>query len=109
MMDKIPGEILHQIIYYGFKNSPEERLLLLVNTEWFEYGISHVWSRAKSSNLLKVPDHRRQLYASLISKLEVDAHEDKINRQLVNLEFPQSLTYSSIARSRSHTEDALAL
>ncbi|KAH8434866.1 uncharacterized protein LDX57_012497 [Aspergillus melleus] len=62
-MMHLPSEIVLEILKYAGRDIAP---FLRINTQWFRCGISLVWSRVLSPAILRVPKHRRQIYASEI-------------------------------------------
>ncbi|CAH0027023.1 unnamed protein product [Clonostachys rhizophaga] len=58
-----------------------------VNRAWFDCATSFLWRKVYSRVLYRVPEHRRQIYASKIEKIEFDGEEGDIHEAFKGLQF----------------------
>ncbi|KAI9037335.1 uncharacterized protein KD926_000622 [Aspergillus affinis] len=75
-MMHLPSEIVLEILEILEYAEPHIAPFLRINTQWFRCGISLVWQRVTSPPFLRVPKHRRQIYASEIRHFSTQHFEE---------------------------------
>jgi hypothetical protein len=86
----LPPEILHTILKTLEGHHKSLLSAALVNKEWLEPATDVLWRDPPPTALAKVPNKRRQFYASKISELYFkNVNESKFHNQYKNLQFPR--------------------
>ncbi|GMF74153.1 unnamed protein product [Aspergillus oryzae] len=109
-MDKLPPEIVLQILRTLKDEENNIAPLLRLNSQWFNCGISVLWGgggmgQGMDSELVEVYESRRQIYASVIRSLNLIVYQRAYRTAFRYLTFPKLMCLTIIFEPPKDEED----